>query len=285
MRRERPAPAVDDKVVTSWNALAITAFAEAGRAFSSDRYIHAARTCARFIMEQLHDDGGRLLRSWRNDVGTVPAFADDHAVLTSALLTLYEATGDTEWFTAARHLADRMLELFFDGERGGFFQIGADTDTLVVRPKDVYDNATPSGNSAAANALLRLAMFTGDATYESAAVSAIRLVAGIVADAPSAFGHALCALDLLLSPRREVAVVGARDDATTRALAGTVAHRFRPHVVVARGEGDGRDEAVPLLEGRTLVDGRPAAYVCERFACQTPVTEPDDLERLLNVRP
>src|SRR5439155_19730842 len=144
-RDRRVRPATDDKILTAWNALAIRALAEAGRIFDEPRYVEAAVSCADFVWHHLRDEGGRVLRSWREGIAGVRGFADDHALLAGAFLTLYETTSDLRWFVAARELCDTLLDLFADQERGGFFQTGSDADELVVRPKDLYDNAVPSG--------------------------------------------------------------------------------------------------------------------------------------------
>jgi uncharacterized protein len=279
-RREgRVRPATDDKILAGWNALAIRALAEAGRALGEPRYVEAAVSAAEFVLRELRGADGRLLRTWREGRAGGPAYAEDHALLAQACLTLHEATLDLRWYREARDLAAKLIRLFHDGEHGGFFQSGSDAEALVVRPKELYDNAVPSGNSAAAEVLLRLALVEGDAELERAGLSALRLVRDAMAGAPSGFGHALCALDLYLSTPREVAVVGAPDDPATRALADRVWAEFRPNLVMAAGEPDDpAAAAVPLLAGRGLVDGRPAAYVCERFACRRPVTEPAELD-------
>jgi uncharacterized protein YyaL (SSP411 family) len=282
-RSARVRPATDDKVLTSWNAMAIAAFAEAGRAMQEPAYVEAAEACAAFIWASLRDGDGRLLRSWREGAAGRPGFADDHALLASALLTLYETTFDLRWFEAARSLADVLLDRFVDRERGGFFQTADDAERLVVRPKELYDNATPSGNSAAAEVLLRLAGLTGDDRYGAAAEGALGLVAGVLDRAPTAFGYALSALDRYLGPGREVAIVGDPDLAETRALIRAVTGGYRPNVslAVARPDDTAAEGLVPLLRDRTLVEGRPAAYVCERFACRLPVTEPSAVQDAL----
>ena len=283
-RERRVHPGVDDKVLSAWNALAIRALAEAGSAFEQPVYVDAAARCAAFVWEHLRDRTGRLLRSWRDGTASVLAFADDHALLASAFLSLYETTFDVRWFVAARGLCEDLLRLFRDEERGGFFQTGTDADPLVLRPKELYDNAVPSGNSAAAEALLRLASFTGEARYERAGLSALELVREAMASAPTAFGYALCALDLHVGPSVEVAIAGAPADPGTLELIREVRASYRPNLVLAVADpGDAAATAdVPLLAGRPLVDGSPAAYVCERFVCRTPVTRTEDLAALLS---
>jgi uncharacterized protein YyaL (SSP411 family) len=190
-----------------------------------------------------------------------------------ALLTLYEATFDPRWFAAARELADAMLARFGDAERGGFFATAADHETLVARRKELEDNPIPAGQSSAAYGLLRLAALTGEHRYEEAALGVLRLLHRLAPEHPAAFGHFLQALDFHLAAVKEIAIVGPDAAPLERVVRGA----FRPHVVVAGGAPDG----VPLLEGRVPVDGRAAAYVCEHFTCQRPVTEPAELEALL----
>jgi uncharacterized protein YyaL (SSP411 family) len=279
-RETRIRPETDDKVLTAWNAMAITALVEAGRAFDQPRFIEAAEGCARFVLQKLRRADGRLLRSWRNGVPGRAGFCDDHALLASACLTLFSTTGMVGWFREAVGLLDALVELFHDTERGGFFQTGSDDDTLVLRPKELYDNAVPSGNSVAADVLQRVAHLSGETDREDIGASAIRLVRDALGKAPTAFGHALCALDLYLGPSREVAIVGDLEDERTRSLVNEVHRaRFLPNVVVA--VGDPRDgavaETVGLLHDRTQMDGRPTAYVCQRFTCRLPVTRPEDL--------
>ncbi len=285
VRERRPRPATDDKVLTAWNALAIRAFAEAGRAFDEPAYVAVAVRCAEFVRAQLRDDRGRLLRSWRDGVSGGPGFADDYALLTLGFLSLFETTGQAEWFDAAGELGEDLMRLFFDDAAGGFFQTGSDAERLIVRPKDLYDNAVPSGNSAAAEALLRLALLTGEASFERAGISALGLVRDVMAQAPTGFGHALCALDLSLGPSQEIAVVGDPSDPATVALLDEVFRaRYLPNAVVAVSDPRGAAaQSVPLLRERTQLAGRPTAYVCERFACQMPVVEPPALGEQLSV--
>jgi uncharacterized protein YyaL (SSP411 family) len=283
-REVRVRPATDDKVLSAWNAMTIRALAEAGRAFGSTEYVNAAVRCAEFVLDRLRDERGRLLRSWRDGVGGVPGFADDYALMAAACLTLYETTFELRWFVHARELADQLLERFLDESRGGFFQTGSDAAALVVRPKELYDNAVPSGNSAAAEMLQRLSLLTGDATYERAALGALRLVRDPMAEAPNGFGTALGALDLYIGPSHEIAVVGEPGAEGTRALiAEATSVRFLPNAVVAlRAPSDeASGDAIALLQRRTAIDGLPTAYVCHRFVCNVPATTPDALARQL----
>jgi hypothetical protein len=278
-RRERPRPATDDKILAAWNGLAIAALAEAGRALAEPRYIEAAISAADFVLEALRDDRGRLVRSWRDGRAGRQGFADDHALLADACLVLYETTFELRWFEAARGLADELVGSFHDDARGGFFQTRADGEALVVRPKELFDNAVPSANSAGADVLVRLAHLTGEARYERVAEGALRLVADAMTRAPSGFGQALCALDLLLGPVREVAILGDPRARSTIALAERVTSRYLPnHVLAVAGPMDrASSDAVALLRDRPQLDGAPTAYVCERFACKLPVTEPQAL--------
>jgi uncharacterized protein len=238
-------------------------------------YLDAARACADFVLSDLRDAEGRLLRTWKDGRAKLNAYLEDHAFLLEALLTLYEATFEPRWFTEARALGDTMIERFGDDEKGGFFETSSDHERLLARRKDLEDHPIPSGNAGAAYGLLRLAALTGEHDYEARAVSVLRLLHELAPRHPQAFGHLLQALDFHLSPVKEVALVG--DD--LRPLERVVRGAFRPHVVLAASSGHAN--GVPLLEGRSPIDGRPAAYVCEHFACKGPVTTPDELEQLL----
>ncbi|MEA2454058.1 MAG: uncharacterized protein QOI45_320 [Thermoleophilaceae bacterium] len=274
LRSERVWPGLDDKRLTSWNALTISALAEAGAVLERPDYLEAATAAADFVLGSLRDEQGRLLRTWKDGRGRLNAYLEDHAYLLEALLTLYESSFDPRWFAEARSLADTMIERFGDEENGGFFETSSDHEQLLARRKDLEDHPIPSGNASAAYGLLRLAALTGEHAYEERAVGTLRLLHELAAQHPHAFGHLLQALDFHLSPVKEVALVGDDVHPFERVVRGA----FRPHLVVAGGAPDG----VPLLQDRSPVDGRAAAYVCERFACKAPVTEPEELERLLS---
>jgi uncharacterized protein YyaL (SSP411 family) len=287
LRERRVKPATDDKVLAAWNGLAISALAGTGRAIGRSDYVDAAVRAADFVLSALRREDGRLARAWRDGRTSGPAFLDDHALMAAACLDLYETTFDVRWFDEARELAAEMLRLFHDAEGGGFYQTPSDAERLVIRPKDLFDNAVPSGASVAAEVLQRLALFTGEAEEERAAVSALRVIRDLMVRAPHGFGHALGALDLYLSAAKEVAIVGDPGDEATRALVAEVWRRYLPNSVLAVTAPNDADaaKAVPLLADKTLVDGRPAAYVCERLVCQRPVTEPGDLAAQLDSSP
>jgi uncharacterized protein YyaL (SSP411 family) len=274
-RARRVRPGLDDKRLAAWNALMIAALAEAGAVLGRGDYLEAASRCAEFVLGSMRDADGRLLRTYKDGDARLNAYLEDHAFLLEALLALYEASFEPRWFEAALDLAETTIERFGDPERGGFFSTSSDHEQLIARRKEIGDHPIPSGNSAAALGLLRLAALTGERRYEQWAEGVLRLFADVAAKHPDAFAHLLRALDFALSPTREVALVG--DDLAE--LAAVVRAELRPHLVLAGGpEGSAQP---PLLAQRRAVDGGPTAYVCERFACRSPVTEPGELAALL----
>jgi uncharacterized protein len=275
VRAKRVWPGLDDKRLTSWNALMIAALAEAGAVLGREDYLEAARACADFVWTEMRDGEGNLLRTYKDGRAHLKAYLEDHAFLLEALLTLYEASFETVWFEHARELADTLLARFADSERGGFFSTADDHESLIARRKEIGDHPIPSGNSAAAFGLLRLGALTGKRAHESAAEGVFRLFADSAGKHPEAFAHLLRAIDFHLSPTKEVALIGAN----LGELAAVVRGEFRPHLVLAGGpEGS---EAPPLLKDRGKVDDKPAAYVCESFACKQPVTDPQAFAALL----
>ncbi len=278
-RSERSQPARDDKALAAWNGLAIAAFADAARLLrrddpdASERYRAAAARAAESITGGLLAADGTLARSWKDGRATGQGVLEDHTHLADGLLALYEATFDERWFTTARALMDRVLARFAD-PAGGFFDTADDHERLVVRPKDLQDNAVPSGNAVATLVLLRLAAWTGEGRYRDAAERALRTVVGFVGRYPTGFAQWLSAMDLALSPAVEVAIVGDLADPATQVLLAVVETGFRPHRVVAVS-ADPAASVVPLLAERLAIDGRPTAYVCRGFVCRLPVTDVD----------
>jgi uncharacterized protein YyaL (SSP411 family) len=276
-RAARVAPATDDKVLASWNGLAIAALAEAGRVFGRQDLISAAARAAGFVVENLVAADGRLLRSWRDGKTSGPGFLDDYALLGDGLLTLYETTFEPRFWQEAMRLGREIVRLFAD-ERGGFFDTGLDVAQGVVRPKDLFDNAVPSGNSAASDLLLRLAALSGEAALEEAATGFLRVLAPALKQAPSGFGQALSALDRALGRAVEIAVVG--DLEAAQPLLDVAWGSYMPNRVMAAGS-EGSEEPA-LLRARAAKDGLATAYVCQNFVCLLPVTHVDQLARTLS---
>ena len=263
LREQRVRPGLDDKRLTSWNALAVSALADAGAVLGRAEYVDAARATAAFLLERMRDDQGRLLRTYNRGQARLLAYLEDHGYLVEALLTLYEATFEERWFSAARALADETIFRFGDPERGGFFSTANDHEQLVARRRELEDNPIPAGQSAIAYGLLRLAALTGEDAYAEQARTVMRPLGEAVSSYPQAFGHLLQAVAFERGPVQEIALVGDR----TGEFARVVRAAFRPRTVMAATPG------VPLMEGRT----EPGAYVCEGFACRAPVHDPDAL--------
>jgi uncharacterized protein YyaL (SSP411 family) len=282
VRERRVRPARDDKVLAAWNGLVCRAFAEAGRALGRADYVGAAVRNAEFVLGAMRADG-RLLRTWKGGQARLKGYLEDYAMVAAAVLAVYEATFEHRWLEAARSLGDDLLGLFWDETVGGFYDTGRDHERLVVRPRNLFDNAVPSGSAVAIEALLRLAVFTGEDRYRAKALAALRPMADLMARHPTGFGRFLCALDFNLGPVVEVALVAPADNGLGP-LAAEVFGRYLPNRVVAgMREGDRAAAAgLPLLEGRSLVDGRPTAYVCRNYACDLPTTDPAALARQLD---
>ncbi|MDQ6856883.1 MAG: thioredoxin domain-containing protein [Candidatus Dormibacteraeota bacterium] len=273
-RARRPAPARDDKVLTSWNALMVTALAEAGASLARPDYLDSARQCADFLLTDLRPHGV-VLRTWKDGVAKIGGLLEDSAFLADALISLYEACGVGAYLGAARELVDDALLRFADD--GVMYDTASDAEPLLVRPRTIDDNPIPAGQSVLANALLRLGALTGQAHFRETAEMIMGPLAAVVTRSPLAVSALACAMDRAQAASREIAISGLAADERTRRLVDTVHARWSPNIVLAWGDAD-----VELLAERPLVDGRPAAYVCERFACQRPVTEPEELAALLD---
>jgi len=295
-RERRVKPARDEKILTGWNGLMLAAFAEAARVLKREDYYTIATRNADFLLANLTNDGGqttngeskienqkskiknpvRLWRSYKDKQARLNGYLEDYANLAEGLLALYETTFDETYFVAARELADQILEHFTD-PRGGFFDTSDDHENLVVRPKDVQDNATPSGGAMATNVFFKLAAYTGEARYVEAGEAAVAALQPALAQAPTGFAWWLCALEFELAPPKEIAVVGEN----AQPLLDVVFEEYRPNQVVACKQG-GAESAIPLLEGRDAIDGKATGYVCEQFTCKLPVMEAGALVAQLN---
>ncbi len=279
-REARVKPARDEKVLTSWNGLMLRAFAEASVGLGRADYREIAVANAEFVSSNLWRDG-RLLRTWRDGRSKLNGYLEDYANYADGLVALYEATFDPRWLRLAVEIADVMLDQFADEDRGGFFDTGKDHEVLVSRPKDLFDNATPGGNSVAADMLSRLALLTGDDRFRRAAESIFDLLGPFAVEHPAAFARLLCALDFHLGEPTEIAIVGNPATEDTRALLRAVFERFRPNKVVAAASPDLAPPGIALLVDRPAVGGRATAYVCRNYVCSAPVTSADELRALL----
>ncbi len=275
-RAARVRPGTDDKVLTAWNGLMLIAFAEAGRYLQRNDYTLLATRNANFLITQLQP-ADRLLRSWRN-VAKHNAYLEDYAALILGLLALYQTDPDPRWFSESARLADDMLVHFSD-PNGGFFDTRDDHETLLIRPKDLQDNATPSGSALAVTALLQLAALTGNGHWRDVAEQTLAPLQSAMTRYPTAFGQWLYALDFALGPVQEIAIVGphpARDG-----LVQTVWEQYNPRRVLAVSDATPPPGSPSLLENRPLLNAQPTAYVCEHFVCQQPVNSREELKALL----
>lgn len=279
-RQKRTRPGTDDKVLTAWNGLMLAAFAEAGRYLHRDDYTQVARDNAEFLLSELYVDG-RLLRSWRAGHAAHNGYLEDHAALILGLISLYQSDPDVRWFAAAQKVAGEMVAHFRNPE-GGFFDTRDDHEELITRPKDLQDNATPSGNALAALALLQLHAYTGESSYYELAANSLGTIQGVAAKYPSAFALWLQALQFALAAGREIAIIGDPGAADTQALTEMIWAQYRPFDVLALSSYPSAAGAPALLEGRQLLDGKATAYVCRHFACQLPVTTVDALHEQLS---
>ena len=284
-RERRVHPGRDEKVLTAWNGLMLRAFAAGAATLNRADYRATAERAAGFVLTHLRRDG-RLLRTYKDGQAKLNGYLEDYAFLADGLLALYDATFDARWLDEARTLAETMRDLFWDDADGGFFDTARDHESLIARPKSLFDNAIPAGSSVAVQVLQRLAVVYGQPEYTDIADTVLRNLAPTMARYPSGFGRLLCALDFALATPQEVALVGEPDAPGIAALLAVVRARYRPNTVLALRPPDAPDGAQPaLLRGREMIGGQPTAYVCERYACQLPVTDPAALAAQLGDLP
>ena len=281
-REKRVRPGRDEKVLAAWNGLMLRAFAFAASVLDREDYREIAEKNASFLMEKLVVDG-RLRRSYKDSRARFNGYLEDYACVADGLVELYEATFETRWLREAGSLADAVLELFWDVEKGVFYDTAADHEELVTRPRDVYDNASPSGNSVAVDVLLRLSVLLEREDYRERAAAVLEDLSGAISQIPGAFGRLLSALDFYLSTPYEIALIESPDAPETRTLLSAVYSAYVPNKVVAgRAEDDEKAvRLVPLLAERPMREGKATAYVCVNYACQNPTTDPEELKRQL----
>jgi uncharacterized protein YyaL (SSP411 family) len=285
LRKNRVPPGRDDKILTAWNGLMLGAFAEAGRVLDREEYRKTAEDNAAFLLREMVSGQGRLWRTHRDGQSKLNGYLEDYALVIDGLLELYQATFETRWFSEAQRLADVVLD-HFRADDGGFFDTSDDHETLVLRPRNMQDNATPSGNAAMAYSLLRLTGYTAETRYEEAAMSVYRALGMALSEYPTAFGEMLNGVDLALRRPQEIALIGDPGNERMQAMLDVLRGRYLPRAIVAHAAKNPEPTAVPaLLRTRTLREGAPAAYVCENFVCAAPVTTAEALGEVLNKKP
>jgi uncharacterized protein len=282
-REKRAKPGRDEKILTSWNGLMLVGFALAGRILNREDFLKTARDNANFILRRMRRDG-TLLRVYKDGQAKILGYLEDYANFIEGLLTLYEVTGELNWLEPAEELTDLLVEQFWDPNEFSFCLTGKDHERLITRVKDFYDNATPAGNSVAVLNLLRLSVLSGKKRYREMAEANLGAMAAALTQYPGGFGYLLLGVDFMVGPVLEFAVVGERTDPRTRELLDTIFQEFLPNKVLAHSAGKetSERETLPLLEGKTLVDGKPAVYLCENYTCKAPVNSREGLKNLLS---
>ncbi len=281
VRAERVPPGLDDKILTSWNGMMLASLAEAARVLKRDDYLAAAQLCGRFLLDQMLDNSGRLYRTPKEGRSKLNAYLEDYANMIDALLELYMSTFDDAWFARARQMADVALSRFRSDD-GGFYDTSDDHEDLIVRPRNMQDNVTPSGNAMMAKQLLRLAAYTGEDRYYEAAQEVLRKLSDAMRQYPQAFAESLNAADMRIQGIAEVAIIGDPDDALMADIVDALRQPYRPNVVVAHARDDiDEHESIPLLNARNRIDGMTTVYVCRNFACRLPVKTAAETEALL----
>ena len=285
-RSKRPAPYLDDKILTDWNGLMISAFSLASRILDEPRYKEIAEKAGNFIHKNLQEENGRLLHRYRDGEAAIRANLNDYSFLIDGYLGLYEATFEADWLKKASILADSMICLFWDSNDGGFFLTASDAETLIARPKELYDGAVPSGNSVAVKALLMLERFTSQSRYRELSEKILKTFAAEIAEEPTAYPQMLIALDFALGPVSEIIIAGDRGDALTKAMLKEIYLRFMPNKIMMLHEQGAAGKAIetiaPFLRDQTVLNGKTTVYVCQNYACALPVADEDDLKKLLD---
>ena len=276
IREKRIHPLLDDKVLASWNGLMIKTLSEAGSALNREDYIEAARKCAEFILTELRD-GDRLLRTYRNGTAKLLGYLEDYSFIADGLIALYENTFEDYWLKNAIAMSDNMINLFWDETLGGFYDTGHDHETLVVRPRDIFDNAQPCGGSIASDVMIRLAVITDNDDYLQKGVTPLRGLHQLMARAPSGTAHWLSVLDFHIHTPKEIAIIGDKTDQATTELKEIVFHTYLPNKIVVGRHGSDTGISSPLLDGKEKQNDKPTVYVCENYTCLNPTNDPQTL--------
>ena len=278
IRNDRINPELDNKILTSWNAMTLQAFAEAGSAFERDDYIEVARNNAKFLLTNLSNQEGRLLRTWKNGNAKLNAYLEDYAYLGLSLLSLHESTMDPDWLESSIRLAYEMVDLFWDEGQRTFFDTGFDHEKLILRPREYTDNALPCGNSLAVDLLLRLSLVTNNNEFHRIASLSLYSMKSLMSKVPLGAGNWLCNLDFYLSSPFEIVLVGDPGSSELKNLAGQIFTNFISNrILVSQPDENSKISRFPIFDGRTLMDGEPVAYVCQNYTCNFPTKDPDEL--------
>ncbi len=281
IREKRIHPLLDDKILSSWNGLMIRTLSEAGSAFNREDYIESARNCSEFILAQL-SNGDRLLRTYRDGTAKLLGYLEDYAFIADGLIALYESTFEDCWLENAISISDNMINLFWDDSLGGFYDTGHDHETLVVRPRDIFDNAQPCGGSVASDVMLRLSVITGNEDYLEKGITPLRGIHQLMARAPSGTAHWLSVLDFHIHTPKEIAIIGDKSDQYTQELKDIVFHTYLPNkIIVGRSNAD-TGIMSPLLDGKNQQNNKPTAFVCENYTCLNPTNDPQMLRTQLS---
>ncbi len=280
-RSRRVPPGLDDKILTGWNGMMISAMAEGARVLGDNRYLQAAEEAADFLLRTMSRPDGGLYRTYRAGKAHVPAYLEDYAYLAEGLIDLYEAEGHEGYLAEAVRVGERILADFSDEEQGGFFTTAKDHEALIVRSREGPDGATPSGNAVASSALAKLSFHYGREDFRDAAIRAVRTYGRQLARYPRAFAKSLIVVDFLLAGPVELALVGRPGDKGFEALRAEVNRYYLPNRIVAHHDPEGPVTQHPLLAGKSLVNGKAALYICRNFTCQAPLTDPSEIEPAL----
>lgn len=285
-RETRPRPHLDDKVLVDWNGLMISSLAFGSKVLNEPKYKEAAEDAAQFILNNLVDKRGRLLHRYRDQDASILGMIEDYAFFINGLLDLYEVTFDLEYLVQAHRLSKEMMKLFWDKERGGFFLTANDAQKLILRPKEVYDGAIPSGNSFAALVLVRLAHMMPEEKWENSLEELFKSFARDLKERPSAYAQMMIALDFALGPSQEIVIAGLKTNPHVVKMHEQIYDYFLPNKVVllhhvGHEEADQLIKMVPFIKNQTLLEGQPAVYVCENHTCKKPVSDLSKFREIL----
>lgn len=280
-RENRCKPGRDEKILTAWNGMTLQTFATAAAVLDSTEYLEIAQRNAAFLLQNLCQNG-RVLRSWKDGKANLSGYLEDYALLADGLLSLYRIDGNSRWLQEALNLADSMLKFFWDAATNSFYDTGNDHETLIIRPSDLGDNATPAGNSVATEVLLRLAALTDKKKYRLPAEKTLTNLASTLQLSPYSFGRLLCAANFALAPAQEVVLAGTNlHSPDLQMLLRVVYQTYRPNLSVAFNLQDSAPFQLPLFQKREMLNGKATAYVCKGFACALPTTDADILSKQL----